>query len=265
MLAHLDRALRDRGLRTRTVLSTDGMVWWSHDCRAGCCEDPVPVDSSVVARVRAEYAYAGYAPLASRQALAERLLTDERRASLARRSLDGARPPGNLERWRDAQVAFLTALLLPGAHRVAGSRTTGVRARLDPGPMPARVAARTMRALADVAVRDTVLLRLIECREPDRAAWHRTIDLLCEVVRCAPEGRGAPAATLLGIVAWMAGEGALATVALDRAEQDNPWYRLTGLTRQVIQRGIDPEQWRLGMSGLTEADCRAAGVRGGGR
>jgi hypothetical protein len=63
----------------------------------------------------------------------------------------------------------------------------------------------------------------------------------------------------------MAGEGALATVALDRAEQDNPWYRLTGLTRQVIQRGIDPEQWRLGMSGLTEADCRAAGVRGGGR
>jgi hypothetical protein len=260
MLAELVGALAERGIRVRTTLSTEGSVWWTHDCpRAGCCESALPLDASVVDEVRAEFAYAGYAPLASREELAERLAPDPARADRVHRLLEGAREPADLERWRDAQVVFLTALLVPGAEGVAGPRTMGVLARRDPAPVTPQLAVRALRGLDDVAVRDTVLLRLITCEEPQREQWHRSIDLLSDLVRCAPSGRGAPAATLLGIVAWMRGEGAMATLALDRAQADDARYRLAALAREVIARGIDPEQWRRGMAGLTEAECRRAG------
>lgn len=261
-LEQLAGALTDRGIRVRTMLSTEGSVWWSHDCQQeGCCEAAEPLDESVVAQIRAEYAFAGYAPLGSREELAARLAPDPARAEYVRRSLDAARTPTDLERWRDGQVAFLSAMLVPGADRGAGPRSMGVLARRDPAPITRAVAARALRGLDDVAVRDTVLLRLIACTDAPREQWHRSIDLLSDLLRCAPPGRGAPAATLLGIVAWMRGEGALATLALDRAEADNDRYRLAALAREVIARGIDPEQWRLGMSGLSEEECRQAGLR----
>lgn len=261
MLELVADALAARGVRVRTLISTADGYWWNHDCRQGCCDDAVPLDDAILTGVRAEYAFAGYAPLRSREALADRIAPDHARVRTVRRSLDAARPPADLERWRDAQVTFLTTLLVPGGDRGPGSRGMGVRARRQSGVLAPAVAARALRGLRDVAVRDTVLLRLVGCSEEDRGAWHRTIDLLCEVVRCAPAGAAAPAATLLGIVCWMTGEGALASVALDRARADNPWYRLADLTREVISRGIDPDLWRRSMSGLTEAECRGAGQR----
>jgi hypothetical protein len=240
-----------------TVLSTNGRVYWSHDCPDdACCARAWPLDPSVVAEVQAEYVYAGYAPLPSRADLAASLVPDRRRAPQVAQRLTSRKPVADRPRWQDVELNYATWLLVPGGPADARRSRTGAGDRLVGAPVPARVAARLVRALDDLQVRDAVLLRLIECPVRDPGAWQRSLDLLADVVRCAPPGHRAPSATLLGILAWMTGEGALATVALQAAESDRPGYRLAALTAEVITRGTDPASWRHTMAaGLTEAQC----------
>ena len=258
LLDELDARLYELGVDVTASLSTNGRVWWSHDCpHLLCCGGSRPLDEDVLSTVRAEYVYAGYAPLASRDELAARLARDEARSAAVAPRLGSRRAPANLERWREAQIGFLTGLLVPDrARRLAGSAATG-SSRRDAGlPIPAADVLRALRGLADVRVRDVVLRRLIVADQSAADPWRHTVALLEDLVRCAPAGAGAPAATLLGIVTWMRGEGAQATIALARAEEDDPKYRLAELTRQVITRGTDPAAWRATMSTLTEAECR---------
>ena len=298
-LVRLWEHLEDRGVGVVFSLSTNGRVWWSHECPdARCCGGSWPLDRDVLSAVRAEYVYAGFAPLGSRTEIAERIARDPARAGAVARALARGRHPARTERWRDAQIDFLTGLIVPpqpagkrdgqatgarpgggpaasGPARGAGGRAAPGDGRLRAvadGTRPARdvsaagpatptaQAVRAIRGLADVVVRDTVLLRLIHCDPRAELAWEATMERLCDLVRCAPVGHGAPAATLLALVAWMRGEGALASVALERAEADDPAYRLADLTRAVIVRGLDPRIWRATMSGLTEAECRRPGV-----
>ena len=56
----------------------------------------------------------------------------------------------------------------------------------------------------------------------------------------APPGFIAPAATLLGIFAWQAGEGAMATCALERAVADDPDYRLAHLIEAAVASAMPP-------------------------
>jgi hypothetical protein len=53
---------------------------------------------------------------------------------------------------------------------------------------------------------------------------------------------------LLAFVAWQAGDGALANVALDRALADDTRYSMALLLRQVITAGAPPSLARLPMS-----------------
>jgi hypothetical protein len=259
-LDELAMRLIDRGVDVVASLSTNGRVWWSHECPdEGCCGGPRPLDQAVMTAIRAEYAYAGYAPLAGRDDLVARLAPDRIRVARLRALAAGWRAPANLERWRDAQIGYLTALLVPGGMGGASTAARGRAARAAGTPLDPRVAARMLRGLSDIVVRDTVLLRLIRSADPRQEQWRQTIELLCDTVRCAPDLHVAPAATLLACVAWMRGEGSLANVALDRAEEDHPSYRLAALTREVITRGMDPRVWAASMAGLTEAEIRSAG------
>jgi hypothetical protein len=257
ILAYLAECLEWLGIEVPGCLSTNGRVFWVHDCPDDlCCGGPRPLDGAVVTAVQAEYVYAGFAPLASREELARRLDRDQGRASWVSRRIVPARQLANLERWRDGQISFLSDLLVPGRPSRASA---GGRARWAGAPLDVVVAARALRGLADVTVRDTVLQRLIRSDVTAPEQWRETVHLMCDLVRCAPERHVAPAATLLSVVAWMRGEGSLANLALDRAEDDNPRYRLAGLSRQVISRGVDPRIWRETMAGLTEAEIRRAG------
>lgn len=268
MLDALSGALADRGVAVAASISTNGSRWWSHGCHdRGCCVASETLDPSVVTQIRAEYAYAGFAPLPSRAVLAARVAADPGRAAQTAGALLRARPPTRVERWRDTQIAFLTELLVPpsgvGATGETSSPTRRGPAPAGPGTghlVTAVQAARAVRALRDVPVRDTLMLRLIRAGDGPPDGWRGTIEVLCEVVRAAPDGFVAPAATLLALIAWMRGDGALANAALDRAEFDDPAYHLADLARAVIARGMDPALWRAGMSGLTEAECRRAGV-----
>ena len=113
LLDELSVRLYDLGVDVAASLSTNGRVWWSHDCPdVLCCGGSRPLDAEVLSTVRAEYVYAGFAPLASREELIARLDRDETRSAAVAPRLAASRAPANRERWRKTQIGFLTGLLV---------------------------------------------------------------------------------------------------------------------------------------------------------
>ena len=97
-------------------------------------------------------------------------------------------------------------------------------------------------ALRDLRVRDDAWARM----DPAHLDAHRR--LWTDVTRRAQPGYVAAPASLLAFVAWQAGDGALANVALDRALADEPRYSMALLLRQVITAGAPPALARLPMT-----------------
>jgi Domain of unknown function (DUF4192) len=136
-----------------------------------------------------------------------------------------------------------------------------------------RVVALAM-ALAEPLVRDTVMAR---CAGSVGAPGSRaaaasgvTVDearclaaaaeqLWAALARETPDPEAAEPAALLAVSAMLRGHGALATVALDRAEQAWPGHRLTGLLRQATDAGMRPEAFRACL-GLGDPGGVAAAV-----
>ena len=246
VLAALGQHLGAAGVEMGAALSTNGSVWWSHVCTDPVCcpADATPVDAPTVDAVRAEYVFAGIAPLPSRANLAERVAREDLRATAIERVL-ARRRPNPTQRWRDTSIRFLTDLLL----------TTDSCDRDRPRELTTAATARALRGLEDIAVRDVVLRRIVVSELSCPACWSVTIETLCHILRGAPAGSTAPVATVLALVAWMRGEGALASVSLQRAAEE-PGYRLAELTTELIARGTDPRTWRESLRTLSEADCR---------
>jgi hypothetical protein len=96
----------------------------------------------------------------------------------------------------------------------------------------------TLAALLAVPdVRDAALLR---CVGPAAAAAEQ---LWTALVRETPDPEAAEPAALLAVSAMVRGDGALANIALDRAEQAWPGHRLTAILRSVLL-GMRPEEIR---------------------
>jgi hypothetical protein len=93
-------------------------------------------------------------------------------------------------------------------------------------------------ALVDPAVRDAALLR---CTGSAAAAAEQ---LWAALARETPDPEAAEPAVLLAASALLRGDGALANVALDRAERAWPGHRLGGLLRRVAEAGMRPAQVR---------------------
>ena len=93
-------------------------------------------------------------------------------------------------------------------------------------------------ALSDLEVRDAALAR---CAGPDADGAEY---LWAALVRETPDPEAAEPAALLAACALLGGDGALAGIALDRAEQAWPGHRLTGLLRAVWAAGMPPERVR---------------------
>jgi hypothetical protein len=89
----------------------------------------------------------------------------------------------------------------------------------------------------------TVLLGHVPVRD---LAWRRItaedwqLSLWADVVRRAEPAVVAPPASLLAFAAWLAGQGALANVALDRALEQDPDYAMAQLLRDALDRGLPP-------------------------
>lgn len=98
-------------------------------------------------------------------------------------------------------------------------------------------------ALGTPAVRDHAM-RL--CAGPRAAAAEQ---LWAALARETPDPEAAVPAALLALSALLGGRGALANVALDRAERAWPGHRLTGLLRDAADAGVRPEEVRAWLQG----------------
>jgi len=88
-------------------------------------------------------------------------------------------------------------------------------------------------ALQDYMVRDEIWLGIDDHTiEAD--------DLLLQLVRRLPAPYQASPLFLYGWAAWRAGNGALASIAVERALQAEPNYSAARLLQVALQNGVDP-------------------------
>jgi hypothetical protein len=82
--------------------------------------------------------------------------------------------------------------------------------------------------------------------EPGHRDAHRR--LWTDLVRGAADPWVPAPAALLAFTAWQCGEGALASIAIDRALACDPRYSMALLLREILDAGVPPSAARLPMS-----------------
>jgi hypothetical protein len=226
--------------------------WWSYLCNQACCPpEGRAVDPAVSEQVADLLADSGAEPAASREEIVGSLarLPNEvarirpvvvaMREELEERigvsdSSDEAK-----ERWRDEEIEFLAPVF------------SGRSTMLLDDDVPPATTARTLIALGDIRIRDTLLWHLAAAGDPAAC-----MTSLISVLRSAPSGFIAPVATCAAIGAWLSGDGVRASAAVDRALGDDDAYGLAWLVAQSLANGLPPQSWREVMASLSEYECR---------
>lgn len=217
-----------------------GNRWWSYLCADDACcpaEGQWTPDSEGT-DIRAAFALEGTAALPDRAALVTQLAaaspTDPAVESLelaiyatAARELQ-LRGEGWWERtsvrlWRQSITLRAAQLLLDAAQEV-----------------PVRQLTADEQALVLLAITDRQVRDLVMCAIAQQSAQREVFDVLIPLVRHAPAGWVAPVATLAAVCSYLAGDGAATWVALDRAVQDDPDYRLAIMLSDGLTRAVPP-------------------------
>ncbi|MEU5884803.1 DUF4192 domain-containing protein [Spirillospora sp. NPDC047279] len=226
-------ALTEGGLEVADAIRVTGDRWWS--LTDECCPDGHPYDSSSTV-VAAEATLAGQVALHDRAELARTIAPLEGlpRASV-RRATDHAETRFLSWAREGLAPAQIQARLLHRAVPLLG--LSGTAAALSDDDI-----AWLGIALTNMRVRDEAWLR-IDKDDPssDIAFWR-------DVLRRVEEPYAAAPACLLAIAAYASGDGGLANLALDRAEDSDPAYSLASLLRAVIAVGIPPSELRLSLT-----------------
>jgi hypothetical protein len=217
-VAILGERLLARDVHVVMALRADGMRWFP----VGEPDHPGTPYDVRDHPLTAEGVLAGRVTLSSRAALVESLVPRE---------------PRDVE-----EVARAAARLLrrtgPAADPTAEAEWFKERVRRRPGEAlePGEVA-RALVGLRHVRTRDLVWAAMTR---HDASRW---VDLLREVVRRTPGELVAAPAALLGFAAWLAGDGALAWCAVDRARAADPGHRLAALVAETLDRAVPPSAW----------------------
>jgi len=241
----LREAAGSAGIALYDIMRVENGRYWSYLCgNEACCPAAgVPFDSSAHP-ASAAMATAGKQVLAGRAAVAARVAP---LGGIAAESMRQA------TRRAERHAAQLLAKVGKSSRIGAARRMIAAEGLAAAGAMIARYRgggrfttdyeiARITVALRDLRVRDDAWARM----DPAHADAHQR--LWIDVVRRAQPGHVAAPAALLAFVAWQAGDGALANVALDRALADDPGYSMALLLRQVIGAGAPPALARLPMT-----------------
>jgi hypothetical protein len=242
-------ALRDAaqqaGIKLRDVLRVEDGRYWSYACgdEACCPAAGTPFDPAASPAAEAMTA-AGMPVLADRAAVAAQvaplggIAAESMRQATRRAERHASRLLGKVR--KSSRLGAARQMIAAAGLNAVGELITTYRGG-GKYATDYQLAWITV-ALRDLRVRDDAWARM----DPAHLDAHRR--LWTDVTRRAQPGYVAAPASLLAFVAWQAGDGALANVALDRALADEPGYSMAQLLRQVITAGAPPSLARLPMT-----------------
>lgn len=209
----LVRGLREAGIEVIDLIRTDGRRWYPLLRHRRGREAGVPYD--VTTHPFAVQAVVdGRVTHGSRAALAGSLATDPDAGAGVAACLRAAPPADPV--WVRAAVA-----------RLAASREAPSEAE----------AARLLAALGDPHCRDAAWAGL----RRGNAVAH--VELWTALLRRAPDEVVPGVASVLALAAWVAGHGALAWCAVDRAVALHPGHSLAQLVADLLGSAISPADW----------------------
>lgn len=224
-------AIRAADIAVSEALRVEAGRYWSYVCReVTCCPpDGVPYRPAGDAPVSQQLIARGLTVLPDRRALEATLARDP--ASV--QPVADALPVADAEifdaDW-NADLGRAVVADAVGRYRQGGRITDYAEF------------ARLGLWLNDLRVRDDAWARM----EPEFAEQHRA--LWTDLLRCMPPELTPAPASLLGFVAWQAGDGALAVIAIDRALEANPAYTMADLLSTALHAGLPPSAARTGLT-----------------
>lgn len=229
-LALLDRAVEELGVVRLPVVEAifaDGSRWWSRACVGDCCPTEGTTYDITSSPLAAEAVYAGLSVATGREAIAASVAgpdpADWSRLTARCRAIDGAPAP------LADQQRRMQRLVRAG---IDGTGVAGSGSVLTEGTcLELALLAR------NVHVRDAAWSMMTA----DRSEAH--IDLWRQVVaRCVPELASAPLC-LVGVAAWIGGNGTLQMCCVERVEQIEGDYSMADLLAELNRQAAPPSLW----------------------
>ncbi|MDP9392224.1 MAG: DUF4192 domain-containing protein [Actinomycetota bacterium] len=227
--ARLDQA----GIDLADACRADGRRWFSYTCAEACCPaagTPYDVASHPLA---AQCVLAGQVALDSR---------DELRGTVA--PLGGITRQAMDQAYVRVRPELQAQLSVPGADRRAALRRHATEVRrtvesyvAEPRRLRDDEVARLSIQVSAIPVRDTAWALMC------RATAERHLSLWQQVLRRSDRDLVPAVACLTAFAAWLAGHGALAWCAVERAQEVDPSYSWAALLAEALARGISPRVW----------------------
>jgi hypothetical protein len=224
-------------LRVIEAIYTNDRRWWSRSCGPDCCPaEGTPYDPGSN-RLAAEAVFHGMTSYADRTEL-ERLTAGPSEADL----------PG-LRRQADQLAGTIRS-------RALRLRTTEIRDLVAD-----YVERRTAGESAELSDRELITLALLAMDVPVRdEAWSMMerqtawihVELWQQVVSRAIPALATPAVCLLGMAAWIQGQGALQVCCLERARRLTPEYSMIRTLQEINERAVPPAVWDRMKGGIRE-------------
>ncbi|HEV2782906.1 MAG TPA: DUF4192 domain-containing protein [Actinophytocola sp.] len=214
----LDQVLAEEGITLAHAVWAprveQGRTWWCYD-DPGCTG---PIRDPAASPITTTMTAAGVVTYPTRAELAAQLAPDPPDTLARRAELLAAQPPA------DPEAAF-----------------PFVRDTIDAAPaeLDDDTVARLARALSHPDVREACLSFALTVRAgPAERLW-------LTLTRATPGPARADPASLLAVTAFLRGEGAMATLAVDAALTANPDHHLARTVRHVMDYGFPPDRFRL--------------------
>ncbi len=239
LVGALRQALADRGIDLQEALLVTGDRWWSYLCHDPvCCPPagtPLPAEpTEATVRYAVEAVAQGEVVLADRDALRRSIEPSDHAVARA------VREQAAVEAEQVLMAAGQDDAGPDGPRAVTAALLQALRLRWERGDrrLLPEDAALVVLGLHDKTCRDAAMTAVLD----DDAA--SLLDLLGALVRQADDLDAAPVCTVLGWVAYAAGNGALAAVAAERAVRCEPGYAMAELLLESMDRMVPPDYLR---------------------
>ncbi|HET9872643.1 MAG TPA: DUF4192 domain-containing protein [Propionibacteriaceae bacterium] len=214
------------GLRMYSLMDAiyaDGSRWWSLMCSQDCCPEDGTRYQPGTSRLAAEAVYAGLSTCSSRAEVA---------ASVAG-------PPAceqtQLRELLEAETVQVRTFSRVRRRREAVETVDRFLAR--PYGLSESECARLSVLVADLEVRDAAWSMMTRAAADDHVnLWRQVVARTVSPMESAP-------LCLLGMAAWISGNGALMVCCLERMTTVDPGYTMAGLLEDINRRGLPPTAW----------------------